>query len=153
MASKSHLVLVCTVRGHEVRIKVPAGLYHLADARDLNGDLRLNKKNANARTAICIQVREAITKRTGKSPGFLVWRQLHIEVVAHINEDESIDDFEQNLTPHDAYRLQVARNLRKALDKHEAEQKAEQLSLFEVEASEMNADEICGCVPFPITKT
>ncbi len=150
MASKSHLVLLCTLSGRKVRIKVPAGLYHKADARELNG--RLRSANSGHRSAICIQVRKAM-KRTGDDPGFVEWHKLHIEVVAHINEDESIDDFEQDLTPHDAYRLQVARNLRKALDKYEAEQKAEQLSLFEVEAAEMNADEICGCVPFPITKT
>lgn len=150
MASKSHLVLLCTLRGRKVRIKVPAGLYHKADARDING--RLRSANSGHRSSICIQVKEAM-KSKGYHPGFVEWHKLHIEVVAHINEDESIDDFEQDLTPHDAYRLQVARNLRKALDKYEAEQKAEQLSLFEVEAAEMNADEICGCVPFPITKT
>ena len=150
MASKSHLVLVCTVRGHKARIKVPAGLYHKADARDIKGELR--PANSGCRDAICIQVREHLNIKGTKLYN-VRWKELHIEVVAHINEDESIDDFEQDLTPHDLYRLQVARNLRKALDKYEAEQKSEQLSLFEVEAAEMNADEICGCVPFPITKT
>lgn len=141
--------MLCTLRGRKVRIKVPAGLYHKADARELNG--RLRSANAGHRSAICIQVRKAM-KRTGDDPGFVEWHKLHIEVVAHINEDESIDDFEQDLTPHNAYRLKVARKLRKAMD-GEAKQKAEQLSLFEVETAKMHADEICGCVPFPITKT
>ncbi len=142
--------MVCTVRGRKVRIKVPAGLYHKADARDING--RLRSANAGHRDAICIQARLAM-RRNGNDPGFVNWRQLHIEVVAHINEDESLDEYQDTLSPNEAYRMQIAKNLQNALDDYEAEQKAEQLSLFEVETAKMNADEICGCVPFPITKT
>ena len=149
MASKSHLLLACTVRGHKARIKVHAGLYHKADARDINGKLR--PANSGCRDAICIQVREHL-KIKGIKLLHVSWEELHIEVVAHLNEDEAFDENEGILTPNDAYRLQVARNLRKALDKHEAEQKAEQLSLFEDHPAQLSADDICGCVPFPVTK-
>jgi hypothetical protein len=149
LASKSQLLLVCIVRGHKARIVVHAGLYHKADARDINGKLR--PANSGCRDAICIQVREHLEIK-GIKLLHVSWEELHIEVVAHLDEDESIDDFEQDLTPHDVYRLQVARNLRKALDKHEADQKAEQLSLFEDHPAQLSADDICGCVPFPVTK-
>jgi len=149
LASKSHVVLAVSTRWGKVRIKVPAGLYHKADARDINGKFR--SANSGCRDFICYRARKALNK-SGAYPSFIEWRDLKIEVVAHLNEDEAFDENEGILTPNDAYRLQVARNLRKALDKHEAEQKAEQLSLFEDHPAQLSADDICGYVPFPVTK-
>jgi hypothetical protein len=152
LASKSHVVLKVSLRRlGSVRIKVPAGLYHKADARDIHGNLRTAKANGNCRTAICIQARESF-KKSGIDPGFVSWKEMVVEVVAHLNEDEAFDENEGILTPHDAYRRKVARNLRRALDSYEEKQKAEQLSLFEDHPAQLSADDICGCVPFPVTK-
>jgi hypothetical protein len=152
LASKSHVVLSVSTRWGKVRIKVSAGLYHKADARDINGNFR--PANSGCRDAICIQVRKALNK-SGAYPSFINWRDLEIEVVAHLNKDEEYDENLGVLTPHDAYLMRVASNLRKALDEHNEKQEAKgQMTLFDSDefVTPTSSDEICGCVPFPVTK-
>lgn len=152
MASKSHVVLAVSTRWGKVRIKVPAGLYHKADARDINGKFR--SANSGCRDSICIQARKALNK-SGAYPSFIEWRDLKIEVVAHLNKDEEFDEYDGVLSSHDAYRKRVAEDLQRALDKYNEEQEAErQMTLFETDEfiTPTSADEICGCVPFPVTK-
>lgn len=141
-----------TTRWGRVRIREPLGTYRRATAR--GRDDKLFPDGSGCRDHICIRVRQRLNSAGGRVQ-FLRWGDVTISDVATSTDLE--DEVESViLTPaHLLYENRLAATVDSIPDLlgEEADEPTELFPELKQEPSSktMDADFICGCVPFPVT--